>query len=38
LGFEFDWTSDTAMSRNRSMFRTVSALAVEFESQQQAKS
>ena len=23
VGFEFDWTSDTAMSRSRSMFRSV---------------
>ena len=38
LGFEFDWTSESAMSRNKSMFRRVFALAVEFESQQQAKS
>jgi acyl carrier protein len=38
LGFEFDWTSETAMSRNRSMFKTVSALADELKMQQQAKS
>ena len=30
LGFEFDWTSETAMSRSRSMFRTAGALANEF--------
>jgi acyl carrier protein len=30
LGFEFDWTSDTAMSRSRSMFRTAGSLAAEF--------
>ncbi len=30
LGFEFDWTSDTAMSRSRSMFRTAESLASEF--------
>lgn len=29
-GFEFDWTSRTAMSKSRSMFRNVSALAGEF--------
>ena len=29
-GFEFDWTSDSAMSRSRSMFRTVGSLAEEF--------
>ena len=33
LGFEFDWTSETAMSKSRSMFRTVGALASEFLSQ-----
>lgn len=32
-GFEFDWTSENAMSRNRSMFRTVGALVDELESQ-----
>ena len=30
LGFEFDWTSDTAMSRSRGMFRSVGALVAEF--------
>lgn len=30
LGFEFDWTSDAAMSRSRSMFSTVRSLAEEF--------
>lgn len=29
-GFEFDWTSEAAMSKSRSMFRSVSALAEEF--------
>tara|TARA_B100000963_G_C22278537_1_gene516085 strand:- start:281 stop:556 length:276 start_codon:yes stop_codon:yes gene_type:complete len=29
-GFEFDWTSDAAMSKSRSMFRSVSSLAEEF--------
>ena len=29
-GFEFDWTSDVAMSKSRSMFRTVASLAEEF--------
>jgi hypothetical protein len=28
--FEFDWTSDNAMSKNRSMFRTIASLAKEF--------
>ena len=32
-GFEFDWTSDSAMSRSRSMFRSVGALASEFATQ-----
>ena len=29
-GFEFDWTSDATMSKSRSMFKTVEALATEF--------
>ena len=33
LGFEFDWTSDAAMSRSRSMFRSVRSLAEAFLSQ-----
>jgi acyl carrier protein len=33
LGFEFDWTSDSAMSRSRSMFATVESLAQEFYTQ-----
>lgn len=32
-GFEFDWTSEAAMSKTRSMFRTVSALSEEFANQ-----
>ena len=32
-GFEFDWTSESAMSKSRSMFRSVSALAKEFANQ-----
>ena len=32
-GFEFDWTSETAMSKSRSMFRSVAALAEEFANQ-----
>ena len=31
--FEFDWTSDSAMSKSRSMFRNVKALAEEFSKQ-----
>ena len=30
IGFEFDWTSETAMSQSRSLFRTVTSLAEEF--------
>jgi acyl carrier protein len=37
MGFEFDWTSETAMSRSRSMFRTAGSLATEFVSQMEAK-
>ena len=32
-GFEFDWTSESAMSKSRSMFRNVAALAQEFANQ-----
>jgi hypothetical protein len=32
-GFEFDWTSEAAMSRSRSMFRSVFTLAEEFAKQ-----
>ena len=35
-GFEFDWTSEAAMSKLRSMFRSVSALAEEFANQSEA--
>lgn len=34
LGFEFDWTSEAAMSRSRGMFRSVGALQEEFTRQQ----
>ena len=37
IGFAFDWTSDDAMSRSRSMFRTAGSLASEFISQMEAK-
>jgi hypothetical protein len=37
MGFEFDWTSDAAMSRSRSMFRTSGSLADEFCKQMEAK-
>ena len=36
LGFEFDWTSEAAMSRSRSMFRTAGTLASEFIAQRGA--
>jgi acyl carrier protein len=36
-GFEFDWTSEDAMSKSRSMFRTAGALATEFVSQMASK-
>ena len=32
-GFEFDWASEAAMSKLRSMFRTVQSLAEEFSNQ-----
>jgi len=32
-GFEFDWTSENAMSRNTSIFRTVGSLAEELKRQ-----
>ncbi len=34
MGFEFDWTSETAMSKSRSIFRTIGSLADEFHRQQ----
>lgn len=37
IGFEFDWTSDAAMSRSRSMFRTAGALVSEFISQMESQ-
>ncbi|GAB5991723.1 MULTISPECIES: hypothetical protein [Aeromonas] len=37
IGFDFDWTSDAAMSRSRSMFRTAGSLAAEFISQMESK-
>lgn len=36
LGFEFDWTSEAAMSRSRSMFRNAGSLANEFCNQMEA--
>ena len=37
IGFEFDWTSDAAMSRSRSMFRSAGSLVAEFISQMESK-
>lgn len=37
LGFEFDWTSDAAMSKSRSMFRTAGSLTAEFINQMETK-
>ena len=37
LGFDFDWTSDAAMSKSRSIFRTANSLATEFINQMEAK-
>ena len=36
LGFDFDWKSEEAMSKSRSMFRTAGSLADEFLSQMAA--
>jgi len=35
-GFDFDWTSEMAMSKSRSMFRTVHSLAEEFLNQSES--
>jgi len=37
LAFEFDWTSDTAMSKSSSMFRTAGSLATEFIAQMESQ-
>lgn len=34
--FDFDWTSEVAMSKSRSMFRSVAALSEEFANQSEA--
>ena len=34
--FEFDWTSEAAMSKSRGMFRSVAALSEEFANQSEA--
>ena len=36
-GFEFDWTSEAAMSKARSMFRSAGSLADEFIAQMDAR-
>jgi len=36
-GFEFDWTSEAAMSRSQSLFRTLNSLSKEFHAQSQVK-
>lgn len=35
-GFEFDWTSEAAMSKSKSMFRSVASLAQEFSIQSES--
>ena len=35
-GFEFDWTSEAAMSKSRGMFRSALALSEEFASQSES--
>lgn len=37
IGFDFDWTSERAMSENFGMFRTVQSLSSEFERQKSEK-
>ena len=37
IGFKFDWTSETAMSTSRGMFRSIKSLAEEFINQFQAQ-
>lgn len=36
-GFEFDWTSDVAMSKSQSIFRTAGALTTEFINQMESQ-
>lgn len=36
-GFSFDWTSESAMSRSRGIFRSVTTLADEFTRQRDAQ-
>jgi len=37
IGFEFDWTSENAMSKSRSIFKSIESLAEEFVKQQKGK-
>ena len=37
LGFDFDWTTESAMSRSRGMFRSIDSLSDEFLSQYNEK-
>ena len=37
LGFDFDWTTESAMSRSRGMFRSIDTLSDEFVSQYNEK-
>ena len=37
IGFDFDWTSENAMSKSRSIFRSIESLAEEFVNQQKGK-
>ncbi len=36
FSFEFDWTSEAAMSKSRSLFRTAGSLAAEFIKQKES--
>jgi acyl carrier protein len=38
LGFDFDWTSELAMSKSRGMFRTAASLTEQFIAQLELKS
>ena len=38
LGFVFDWTSETAMSKSRGMFRSVASLTEQFLAQLESRS
>ena len=37
LGFEFDWTSETAMSHSRGMFRNAASLTEQFIAQMEGQ-